>query len=116
MDLLWVDGQSVTVREVLAKLNANRQPAIAYTTVMTVMTHLNEKGLLERQLVGQTYRYQIALSREEFLRHASKQIVEELVSDFGDAAIASFLETMEQVDPERLARLQRYLAAEDLRR
>ena len=110
MDLRWAEQRPVTVRDVLTELNTRRDQPVAYTTVMTVMAHLAEKGLLARELVGQTYEYHIAQSRDEFLRRASKQIAEEMVADLGEAAIAGFLETIERVDPQRLRELQRYLA------
>lgn len=109
MDMVWAETRPVTVRDVLTKLNARRDQPFAYTTVMTVMTHLTDKGLLARELVGQTYEYRVSQSRDAFLRRASKEVAEEMVADFGDAAIAGLLETIGRVDPERLRDLQRYI-------
>ena len=94
----------VTVREIATDLQKSRQ--IAYTTVMTVMGNLAEKGLLERRsLDRKTHLYRVALSREEYLERASRQMVDTLVEDFGELAIAQFVEVVEQVDPELLERL-----------
>lgn len=112
MDLLWTEKRPVTVRDVLTALNSRRDQPYAYTTVMTVMTHLADKDLLARALIGQTYEYRVAWSRDEFLRRAAKQVADEMVADFGEAAIAGFLASIEGVDPERLRALQRYIARE----
>src|SRR5712691_3657779 len=85
MEYFWRGG-SATVRDVVEHLERTRP--VAYTTVMTVMTRLAEKGLLARDLVGNTYHYRTALSREEFLGDVSGRIVDDLLADFGEVAIA----------------------------
>jgi predicted transcriptional regulator len=109
MERLWQLGPSAeaTVREVAQALEQERErddrPSVAYTTVMTVMSHLADKGLLTRiPLDKKTYLYRVALSREEFLERASQQLVDTLVADFGDLALAQFVEAVDQVDPARL--------------
>lgn len=109
MGLIWAEQRPVTVRDVLARLNEGRTPVLAYTTVMTIMNRLVEKGLLARRLIGNTHEYRAAQDREQFVRRCSERIVEELVADFGEVAIASFVEVIERVDPERLRALRRYL-------
>ena len=69
------------------------------------MTRLTEKGLLARALEDRTCRFRAARSREEFLGEMSGQIVDDLLADFGDVAIAQFLTRMEQVAPDKLAAL-----------
>jgi predicted transcriptional regulator len=54
MDVAWRLGDA-TVRDVHGELAAER--AIAYTTVMTTMTRLAAKGLLERDTAGLAHRY-----------------------------------------------------------
>jgi predicted transcriptional regulator len=102
MEHFWAGGTG-TVRDVVDYLGSERAPA--YTTVMTVMTRLADKGLLARDLVGNTYHYRAAQSRERFLGDVSRQIVDDLLADFGDVAIAQFLTRIEQVAPEKLAAL-----------
>lgn len=102
MEFFWRGG-SGTVRDVVAYVERSR--SIAYTTVMTVMTRLAEKGLLARALEGNSYRYRAARSREEFLGDVSGQILDDLLADFGEVAIAQFLSRIEDVAPDRLAAL-----------
>lgn len=109
MEILWARGEA-TVRDVVAALRPTRP--VAYTTVMTVMSRLAEKGLLARTAAGRSYVYRPAQSREGFLGAISDRIVRDLVADFGDIAIARFLAAIEAVDPERLDAL-RALAREE---
>ena len=105
MAVLWQHG-ALTVRQVLERLRAARAQSVAYTTVLTVMQRLAEKGLLDRTLVGNTHRYAAHQSRDEFMSESSGRIVRALVDDFGDVAIAQFLAALERLDPDRLERLR----------
>jgi predicted transcriptional regulator len=107
MEHLWQRRQA-TVRDVATAIQEKRP--VAYTTVMTVMGHLAEKGLLKRTPVDKrTHLYHVALTRDEFLARASQQMVDALVADFGDLALAHFLEAVEQIEPQRLERLRKRL-------
>ena len=107
MLVLW-DRRDASVRDVLELLNSRREPErqLAYTTVMTVMSRLTEKGVLERRLVGKAHTYSAMQTPEAFVAKASDELVRQLVADFGDAAIASFVSILQRVPPERLARLR----------
>ena len=114
MEVMWQRAEDCTVRDVATALQQNqeRERPTAYTTVMTVMTHLTEKGLLTRfPLDKKTHIYKVALTREEFLARSSQRMVDTLVADFGDLALAQFIEAVEQVDPERLEKLLKQLSA-----
>jgi predicted transcriptional regulator len=108
MEILWARGEG-SVRSVLEALNAHRAPdhQLAYTTVMTVMARLADKGLLRRTLVGKAHEYEVAESRDAFLARASRDIARQMVQDFGEAAIAGFISVLEGVAPERLAKLRK---------
>ena len=49
-------GRPLTPAEVRAEVGAD----LAYTTVMTVLTRLHDKGMLTRQREGRAYAYRIA--------------------------------------------------------
>jgi predicted transcriptional regulator len=108
MEQLWRQG-GATPREVFEALH---RPG-AYTTVITVMTRLVQKGLLTREPQGITHCYRPAQSRDQFLSFASRQVVEDLVADFGDAARVHFLRELEKVDPERLRELRKLAESDD---
>ncbi|MGI8586317.1 MAG: BlaI/MecI/CopY family transcriptional regulator [Chloroflexia bacterium] len=107
MEIMWVCG-SATVRDVMTKLTAERETA--YTTVMTIMNNLAEKGLLSRTpLDKRTHLYEVKLSREAFLQASSERVIRALVSDFGDLALTQFARALEEATPEQHARVKRRL-------
>ena len=97
MEEMW-KRDSATVRDIATTIQKERP--VAYTTVMTVMVHLSEKGLLTRTSIDKkTHLYHVALTREEFLARESRKMVDSMVADFGDLALTQFLEAIEQADP-----------------
>lgn len=103
MDILWARGEA-TVREVLDELNHTR--SLAYTTVLTIMGRLVEKGLLAQHKIGRAHLYRPRMSREAYVAEVAGQVVRSLVEDFGDIALAQFSQELEGVDPARLAMLK----------
>lgn len=107
MGHMWQRGEA-TVRDITTEIQKGR-PA-AYTTVMTVMGHLAEKGLLTRTpLDKKTHLYHVAMTEEEFLARTSREMVDTMIADFGDLALAQFLEAVDAVEPQRIDRLRRLL-------
>ncbi|NYI05729.1 BlaI/MecI/CopY family transcriptional regulator [Allostreptomyces psammosilenae] len=64
MTRIWTWNRPVTVREVLDDLLLERD--IAYTTVMTVMDKLHQKGWLRREREGRAFRYAPVATREAY--------------------------------------------------
>jgi predicted transcriptional regulator len=106
MQIVWKVGKPLTVRELLDKLNTRREPALAYTTAMTVMSRLAEKGALTRRREGRGYVYEAAVS------DTASIAVRQVVQEFGDDAVAHFVQEA-RADPETMRRLRRILAEED---
>ncbi len=104
MDRVW-SRRTATVREMVDDLARTRQ--LAYTTVMTIMTRLHEKGLLRRSRDGKTYVYRPALSRQQFRARLSRDIVRGLVAEFGDVALAQFVAALDEVDERHRRALER---------
>ena len=71
MRKIWARQGPVTVRDVVGDLQQDRP--IAYTTVMTVMDNLRKKGWLRRQAEGRAYRYEPAVSGEEYSAGVMRQ-------------------------------------------
>jgi predicted transcriptional regulator len=103
MDILWAHGEA-SVREVLDELNRTR--SLAYTTVLTVMSRLVDKGLLTQNKTGRAYLYRPVMSREAYVAESAGQIIRSLVEDFGDIALAQFSQELDGLDPDRLAALK----------
>ena len=106
MDQLWSGGES-SVRAVMAALNADTDKDRAYTTYMTVMGRLHKKGLLVRRRDGKTDYYKPAYERSEYMALRAGSEVEELVAQYGDAALSQFARQMATLDPARRRALQR---------
>jgi len=104
MDRLW-KRRSATVRDIVVELARTRE--LAYTTVMTIMVRLHEKGLLERVRDGKTYVYRPALTRAEHRARLSRDLARGLVAEFGDAALAAFSAELDTVDASHRAALRR---------
>jgi predicted transcriptional regulator len=105
MEEVWRHDE-VTVREVLDALNRGPKQR-AYTTVMTIMTRLDEKGLLERKRRGRADVYRSRLTREQYLAARAEAEVKELVADYGDVALAHFARHLDTLDARRRAALRR---------
>jgi predicted transcriptional regulator len=100
MGVLWAAEAAMPVREVLAVLNRDRESPLAYTTVMTVLSRLAERGAVERERNGRGYAYRPAAGSP------AEIAVQRLLAEHGDAALASLVE--QASGDERLrARLRR---------
>ena len=75
------------VSDVLAVLEKRRE--IAYTTVMTTLARLHDKGLLEREREGKRYLYSPKLSREAFLESTVREVLDQTVGGRGAMAMLS---------------------------
>lgn len=107
MEVVWKNGE-ITVRDVVATLEKKR--AIAYTTVMTVMTRLVEKGILCRSAQSDgSFLYKSCDSQEEFYAKTSRTLFQKIIKNFGAVAVAQFVDTLEEVDPAQIAALKQRL-------
>ena len=96
MEAIWALGRA-TVHDVHQRLaDANRE--LAYTTVMTVMSRLADKGLLDKRKDGAAYVYVPAASREEFTRRTVSTVLSELLDDFTAPAMSQFVELVGEQD------------------
>ena len=94
MQTVWELGKQVRVRDVYEKLLLERK--IAYTTVMTTMNTLYEKGLLVRKPIkgrgGVTYHYRPKHGQKEIEQSVVKHVIESLMENFGDSVTAYLME------------------------
>lgn len=105
MQALWAEPDGLTVRDVLDRLNRGRRHALAYTTVMTVLSRLHEKAIVDRRRDGRGFRYVPTVDDE------AEIAVRDVVREYGDAAVAGFVGEVSG-DPQLLARLRLLLAEE----
>ncbi len=99
MEIVWT-AQKASVREVLFLLEKKRK--IAYTTVMTVMSRLHEKKILKREMdKSGAFVYLPAQDKKSFLSQASKRIIQDFMKEYGDLAVAQFMDAIEAIDAKR---------------
>ncbi|MEU0566741.1 BlaI/MecI/CopY family transcriptional regulator [Nonomuraea sp. NPDC005983] len=94
MGVLWDAGEPLRVRELLAKLNEDRD--LAYTTVQTVAERLVKKGLLARTPYRNAFRYSTVRSRDE---HVAQLMLEALAASADRLPVlARFAHAVEEAD------------------
>jgi predicted transcriptional regulator len=106
MEEIWSRGES-SVREVMDALNTRAGKPRAYTTYMTIMARLHQKGVLDRRREGKTDFYAPKLDREQFMASRAAVEIEGLVAQYGDVALSHFARQVAQLDPARRRALQR---------
>lgn len=108
MRALW-ERFPLTVGDVLDRLNDDRSSddELAYTTVMTVLSRLHDKGILAREKQGRSYEYRPRCTEDELVRQHSRNEVQDLVARYGPVALAQFATALQDAQPELLARLVR---------
>ena len=77
------DKGELTVKKAL--YHWPRRPRPAYTTVMTILTRLVEKGWMSRVKDGRSFRYRIEVERQVFLRDRLDLVVGCLRKNFPQA-------------------------------
>lgn len=89
MNVVWSYAATMTVRQVHTVLTFR---GLAYSTIMTTMDRLAEKGMLTRGAgrrgVGGAYAYTPAFSRGQLLVVSIEQLCASLGADRGDRAEA----------------------------
>jgi predicted transcriptional regulator len=107
MWLVWQQGQA-TVKQIHRVLSRKRE--IAYTTVMTTMSRLADKGIMKRNRRGMAYLYRPTMSRSEFDRWVLRSVITGLVENFDTATMDYLVEYLSQEHPEQLEHLRQALA------
>ncbi|MFN0137360.1 MAG: BlaI/MecI/CopY family transcriptional regulator [Phycisphaerae bacterium] len=78
LKVLWDQGQSgMAVREVLETLHA-RGRNVAYTTVQTMLTRLEQKGVVGSDKSGAAFSYRPTVSRDKVIKSRVRQVLDEL--------------------------------------
>lgn len=94
-----------SVADIVEGLRATRARDHAYTTVMTVMGRLHEKGVLERNRRGRQYIYRASAPEAELVDRLSGLAVDQVIERYGTAALRHFAVKLADLDPESRRRL-----------
>ena len=94
MEVVWTLGKC-TIREVVEETNKTKN--LAYTTIATILERLLEKGLVEKDTSAFTVVFTPKQTKEEF----SRNLLDKFFRSFGDAAIASFAQSIDRLPKEK---------------
>lgn len=103
MDILWSNEEAMTPREVHDILRRRRQ-GVAYTTVMTILVRLWQKGMADRTEQGRAFAYRPVEPRDEWTARRMR----ELLRGSGDRA-AALTQFVRAIDGREIAQLRRAL-------
>lgn len=103
--VLWDEGPN-TVRQVLEALR-NRGRDWAYTTVLTFLTRMEQKGVVSSDKTGMAYVYRAALTRNRVRRERLKLLVDELYDGAAGPLVLQLLKSqpLNRDDIEALQKL-----------
>jgi predicted transcriptional regulator len=101
LQVLWAADAPCTPREVHRAMGSERE--LAYTTVMTILVRLWQKGIVEREPSGRTYAYRPVESRDERVANRMR----ELLAAAGDrtAALTGFVKSLPADELDDLRRI-----------
>jgi predicted transcriptional regulator len=107
--VLWDSADKLSVRRVHECLE--REQALAYTTVMTVLDRLFDKGLVAREKDGKAFVYWPVLTREAYLGERAARMLTELEVPVQRDVLMAFLDSAEHADPAVLNELSALIQA-----
>lgn len=106
MNVIWSKQlANFSVNEVLSILEKQRD--IAYTTVMTTLGRLYDKGVLKRKREGKRYLYSAKLSREQFLETVAREVLDSAVGEH--KALAMLVEKVSESSASELDELEKLI-------
>ena len=103
LKILWDQGPS-TVRQVMEVLN--RQRRRAYTSVMSLLGVMTDKGLLKRRLKGRGYVYEARVAREKTRGQMLRDLLARAFEGSATALVAHLLDESSP-SPQELAEIRR---------
>lgn len=94
--------KEVSVKDIYEALNQS----VVYTTVMTVMTRLAEKGDLQRKKVGRYYLYQLPKTAQSSALGLVERLKQRLFGGCSAAMIRYLIDSSEDLTPEDLEEMK----------
>lgn len=109
MKIVWEKGR-VTVREVhenmlRKEIEKKEHGFIPYTTVMSTMTTLAEKNLLNQDKTAKTYIYSAAVDKKELSKSIIRSVSEKLLEDSTSGMVSKFLSDPKNITVKGIEKL-----------
>ncbi|MFH5210133.1 BlaI/MecI/CopY family transcriptional regulator [Antrihabitans spumae] len=98
MDVLWDTTEALTVRDLRERL----KDPFAYTTILTVVGHLYDKGWVDRIMHRRAYLYRPRQSRAEATARALREIID--TSNDPEGVLLHFAKTVTEAESEAFRR------------
>lgn len=111
MRVLWKQGPSLGT-EVHRALQPRRTAALAYTTVLNVLSNLEAKGVVSHVTEGRSYRFSPTLIEEALFARQAAGRTRALFQDFDDQAGSAILGEV-RADPNLAQRFRQLLDEDD---
>src|SRR5438128_11451584 len=104
MKVIWLSGAS-TVRDVYEALLEHRK--IAYTTVMTMMNILEQKGYLKKNQKDRAYLYQATRPQKQVIRGMVREFVDRVFNGSAEPLLLHLVEDrrLSKSDLEEIRRM-----------
>jgi len=99
MQVIWRCGSST-----VSAVQAEMEPALAYTTVQTMLNILERKGKLKRELQGRAYVYSARVTEDKALRQGLRDLIDRMFGGSSEDLVMSLLKSG-QIDAKKLAEL-----------
>jgi predicted transcriptional regulator len=115
LKILWDRDGPASVREVLEVVNARADGPRAYTSVMSLLNVMTDKGLLRRTPQGRAFLYEPAIPRESTLRSMLGETLERVFDGSASLLVAHLLD-QSHPDGDELAQIRALLDAYQDRR
>ncbi|MBY0029791.1 BlaI/MecI/CopY family transcriptional regulator [Priestia megaterium] len=103
MLIVWNEN-NVTIKKVQTLLGGKK--SIHFSTIMTVMNRLVQKEILQKKPQGKAFVYICRFTKDEFFEIQLKQLVYELIDEFGSKVIYHALARLQEVDIHLVKKLE----------
>jgi len=107
LKVLWQLDRA-TVRDITAAIN-ERGESLAYTTVLSLLQVMEQKGLVGHEASGKVYSYFARVQRDAVYRRLAKGFLDRVFDGAMDEYLVHALES-KQISSEELSRLERLIA------
>jgi BlaI family transcriptional regulator, penicillinase repressor len=92
LKILWDRSGPTSVRDVLEAVNKDTDPPRAYTSVMSLLNVMTDKGLLRRSPHGRAFLYVPVLPREHTLRSLLGETLKRVYNGSASLLVAHLLD------------------------
>lgn len=108
MDILWREGEA-TGREIHAKIEKRRK--LAYTTVLTLLTRLREKGYVQTEERNFAYVFRPLVERAQVVRRKLDDLVGSVLGG-SLGPLAAYITENRKLTPEQFEALEEIIESE----